>query len=373
MRLGWLRPIFDIPGPYATVVFDATRAHEDAAHEVELRWRSARERLTAVGAPDALLDAMETAALAPTGAVGDHALVLIGAGERVRLARVIPGQPVREIASWSPVPHVFPLVRAYAFAVPFVLVVADRHGADITVIGPRGDRLDEHTVEGKTWPLRKVGVGGWAHLRYQHKVENLWESNAALVAADVDTAVAESAARLVLAAGDVRAVEKLEGELGTTAKERFSALVSGGRAAGVDEDAKGEEIDRVVTQAAVAHVSEITEKYAQETGRGGAATGGLAGVVEALRRAQVETLLLRDDPSSDLTLWTSAGEPSLVAMDRAELDRLGVEDAVEDRADAVLLRALAGTDAGIALVADPTVELPQGVGAVLRYADASTT
>ncbi len=372
MQLSWLRPLFDTPGPYATVYLDATRASEDAAHEIDLRWRAAREKLTADGAPAALLDAMEKAALTPTGASGDHGLALVGAGERLLLARSLPGRPARETASWSPVPHLFPLVRAYAWTVPHVLVLVDRSGADISVYGPHGERLDDHTVEGKTWPLRKVPVGGWAHLRYQHKVENLWESNAETVAADIDRIVADTRAPLVLVGGDMRAMEKLESALGELAKAAYVRLETGGRAAGIDEEALDAAVERAVTERAIAAVTAVTGRFAEEQGRGGAAVDGHAPVVEALRRAQVETLLLQDDPSSTTTLWTSAEDPALVATTAVELTDLGVAAPVQDRADAVLLRALAGTDAGIVLTPQGGPQLTDGVGAVLRYADAST-
>jgi hypothetical protein len=37
------------------------------------------------------------------------------------------------------------------------------------VVGPDRSSPEEHTVEGDTYHARKVGIGGWAHLRYQHR------------------------------------------------------------------------------------------------------------------------------------------------------------------------------------------------------------
>ncbi|HEX8628120.1 MAG TPA: peptide chain release factor 1, partial [Catenuloplanes sp.] len=102
-----------------------------------------------------------------------------------------------------------------------------------------------------------------------------------------------------------------------------------------------------------------------------AASGGLAAVVSALQRAQVDTVLLVDDPSSTDTLWIGPA-PMQVATSADELRAMGVEDPVEVRADAALLRAVAGTDAALVLVGPGEAPLPHGVGAVLRYADAGT-
>lgn len=372
MQLSWLRPVYEHPGPYATVALDTTRSTETATQEVELRWRALREQLTEQKAPDDLLDALEASALAPTGVSGPHGLVLVGAGNSVVLARTVPEPPATEIASWSPVPHLFPLVRGYADAVSHILIVADRQGADVSVHGPRGEQLGEHTVKGDTHHIRKVHAGGWSELRYQHTVENVWAENADKVAREVERLYAEHKPQLVLAAGDVRALQILEGQLGKAVAERFVPLQSGGRAAGTDDDALDEEIERIVAQTSLERASEVAGTFAQELGRSGAAVEGLAEVVDALRRAQVETLLVHDDPSSTAELWTAPDQPAVLAVTAEEVSSLGVEEPIRDRADAVLLRALVGTDAGIVLLADPTVEVRDGVGAVLRYADAST-
>ena len=111
-------------------------------------------------------------------------------------------------------------------------------------------------------------------------------------------------------------------------------------------------------------VREVTARYEQEAGRGGAAVGGLAAVVDVLREGAVEVLLLIDDPSSTDRLW--AGEqPLLLGTTEQEVVALGAAGVVQDRADAVLLRAAIGQAAAVKLVAG--TELPHGVGALLRF------
>ena len=61
MNLDFLRPLFDRPGPWVSVYLDATRASENADHEVSLRWRALREQLEQQGADAGTLDAVQRA------------------------------------------------------------------------------------------------------------------------------------------------------------------------------------------------------------------------------------------------------------------------------------------------------------------------
>ena len=113
------------------------------------------------------------------------------------------------------------------------------------------------------------------------------------------------------------------------------------------------------------------DAFAQERGRDGAAAEGLEPVVAALQRAQVQALLQRDNPASTATLWVGA-EPLQLGTSRADVEALGATDPQEDRADAAIVRALVGTDAELVLVPPGGPDLDGGIGALLRYADAST-
>jgi hypothetical protein len=68
----------------------------------------------------------------------------------------------------------------------------------------------------------------------------------------------------------------------------------------------------------------------------------------------------------------ATGAEVLVQVHR-ELRAMAVQEPQQVRADAALLRALVGTDAALVLVDPGTVELDGGVGALLRYADESTS
>jgi hypothetical protein len=51
---------------------------------------------------------------------------------------------------------------------------------------------------------------------------------------------------------------------------------------------------------------------------------------------------------------------------------MGVSDAQEDRFDAALVRALAGSGAGLLITPNAHQYVPDGIGALLRYDDDST-
>ncbi len=376
IRLDTLSELLTSPGPYATAYLDASRAEELGPQKVELRWRALRESLAEQGADAATLDAMEAAVGGHAEATGAHGQLLVGSGGRVRHDVVLPGPPRREIARWAPLPHLMPMAAQLAPVVPYVLALVDRTGADLTVHGPAGEWSLE--VEGETHQIRKVGVGGWSHLRYQHRAEDLWEANARQVADAVEVAVRATGARVVVLAGDVRAREILRKVLAEPAAELVVELQTGGRADGIDEDKLAGEVAATIARVAADADQAVVDRFVEARGRAVAGVGdvravdGVAATVAALRKAQVDTLLLVDDPSSDATAWVGP-EPGHLALTREELVELGVTAPVEDRLDAALLRAAAGTDAALVTLAPGQVDLREGVGATLRYPTPSTS
>lgn len=111
-------------------------------------------------------------------------------------------------------------------------------------------------------------------------------------------------------------------------------------------------------------MGDVLARFEQEAGRDGAAADGQTAVVEALRGGQVDTLLLQDDHSSTATLWGS-DNPLVLGTTAEEVHALGGTNPTEDRADALLLRALIAQDGGFELVEVDKVS--DGVGALLRF------
>lgn len=370
LGLDFVKGVLDSPGPYATAYLDATRSKELGPQEVRKRWRALRSALATQGADDATLDAMEAATGGHPDASGRHGQLLVGAGGRLLTDTVLPAPPRRETARWAPLPHLMPLVAQLGPVVPHVLVLADRVGADITVHGPDG--RSGTSVDGDDSEVHKVSAGGWAQLRYQHRVENLWEANARLVAEAVETGARRVGAQLIVLAGDVRAREAVRSALGSTYADMVVELHTGGRADGIDTEKLGDEVLAEVARVAAEQDRAVTDRYAEAAGRADAGVGdrlavqGPADTLAALRQAAVETLLVVDDPTSTATAWIGP-EPTHLALTKEELTELGVPDPVEDRLDAALIRAAAGTDATVVTLAPGQLTLPAGLAATLRH------
>jgi Bacterial archaeo-eukaryotic release factor family 2 len=369
--LSTLEPVYGFPGPYATAYFDATRADESGAREIALRWRRLREQLARQGAPDPLLDEMEAVALANDHYPGRHGRIVVGTGKEVIVDEALPHPPQRESAAWAPLPHLLPFVRQHAWTVPHVLAVVDRLGADVTAFGWRSEPQEVREIEGRTLHVHKVKGGGWTHRQYQRRAENLWEQNAREVADAVDELVAEVDARVLAVAGDVRAQEALEARLSARSRAALVLLAHGGRAAGAAGAPLEEELLTQVRLRALDRMSDVVNRFEEQRGRHEAAVEGLPAVVEAVRRAQVDTVLLRDDPSATTRLWVGPA-PLHLGVTAADVQALGVPDPVQDRADAAIVRALAASAAALVPAPAGMAGLPDGIGALLRYADAAT-
>jgi hypothetical protein len=66
-------------------------------------------------------------------------------------------------------------------------------------------------------------------------------------------------------------------------------------------------------------------------------------------------------------------DPLQIALTRDELEAMGVDEGARElRADIALVRAALGQDAGLTFAVDGSVDLVDGVGAILRWTDSST-
>ncbi|XTZ14442.1 Vms1/Ankzf1 family peptidyl-tRNA hydrolase [Micromonospora echinospora] len=370
MNLGFLRPLYDRPGPWTSVYLDASRAGENADHEVGLRWRALREDLAGQGVDPATLDALDQAVRDQPAQPGRYGLALFARAGQVALVEPLPAPPPSDEAHHGPLPHVMPLLAQRGEEVPHVRVLAGRTGGDLDAVTADGAPRQRTVEGGETFPLRKVQAGGWSHRRYQQAAEVSWDRNAGdVAAASVD--LAESiGAEVIVVGGDVRAAQLFVERLPVRWRERTVRTDAGSRHAGADNTALDGVTVRAIAEVADRHTRDIIDRYQAQAGDGSAPTG-LAEVVAALQRGQVDTVLLVNDTSSTDTLWIGPDDPTLVAADEQTLRDLGVSDPQRVRADAALLRAIAGTDAGLVLVGPDDAPLEHGIGAVLRYADAN--
>lgn len=364
MDLGFLTGVFTQPGPYATVYLRTSHATEDQADARALRWRAAREQLAKDGADDATLDAIE--AVLPSELVaGESGRVVCAAGGAVLLDDVLY-DPVEADAHWSPLPDLLPYLTERAGRLPYTSVLVDRTGADIVSASVAGTEA-EAQVDTDEHPLTKVRGGEWANKRYHRRVEGVWDDVAERIAGELTSQVLRSAPEVVVMGGDPRmrglVLDHLDG--------RVSPLVrttdAGSRALGAAGEPLSAELADAVRSTAAERGEEVVSAYVEARGRDGAATTGLAGTLAALRRAQVDTLLIT--PAARDTFAYIGRDPLALGMTADEVRTLGESDVTKAPADAALLRAAAATGARLHVPGPEDLSLDDGAGALLRYTD----
>ncbi|MGR7028132.1 baeRF2 domain-containing protein [Geodermatophilus sp. URMC 62] len=373
MDVSFLAPVFDAAGPYATVCADVTHVTENADTELDLRVRAIGEKLTEQGAPEEVVEAVRGRLLegndgGEAGTVRGRAVVVAADGSVV-LDQQLADVPRQEVAEWSPTPDLLPVLRALPGRVPHVVVLTDRTGADLTLATLPGQAEAEETVKGDTFQIRKFQGGGWAHHRYQHNAENKWVHNADDVAEHITSIVRRVHPRFVLLAGDMRARQILTDRASGLWSDLIVSMDEGGRAAGADREPVERRAAELVAEHEARDEAEAVEKISS-AGAHGLAVTGTAPVVEALRKAQVETLLLADPPDDEKLLVGAS--PLELGVDQGDMDALGVQEVRSVPAEAALVAAAVASTAGVVVV--PRAAMPGDipVAAILRYTDDST-
>ncbi|MEV4537535.1 peptide chain release factor 1 [Asanoa sp. NPDC049518] len=376
MDLSYLRPIYAQPGPWASVYLDASRSDENAEHEVALRWQALADKLAAQGADQPTIDVIgDTLTSYPTQQ-GRYGLAAFARAGRVALVEPMNAPPAVEEATYTELPHAMPLVAFRGEDIPYVRVVADRSGADLEGMAvattPRLREVDREVRGREQYPLHKAHSGGEARVGDRDTVDEIWKRNAGDVAAATAELAEAVGAEVVVVGGDVRTVPMFVEKLPKRWQERVVRTDAGSRAPGADEAALDDVTIQAIADVADRHTQEAIDRFGTQNGEHVAASG-LADVVSALQRRQVETVLLVNDMSSTDTLFIGLDDPSLVAVDADTLRAVGVEDPLRVRADQALLRAITGTDAALVLVGPDEVPLEHGIGAVMRWADQPST
>jgi ribosomal protein L7Ae-like RNA K-turn-binding protein len=373
MDVTFLGSVTDRPGPFATVCADVTHTTENADTELDLRVRALADRLTEQGAPEPVVEAVRGRLLEGNegGEAGTYRgrAVVAGPDGSVLFDAPLAAAPRTETAEWSPMPDLVSVLRALPGRIPHVVVVADRVGADITVATAPGLPAEQMSIEGDTHLMRKVQVGGWAHHRYQHTAENVWIHNMQQVIDEIDTLVEKSNARFVLLAGDIRARQIFTDRATPKIKAVLVDMNEGGRAEGADRSVIDQRVEELIAENDAAGQAQVIEQINAASAHGLAVTG-TALVVEALRKAQVETLVLAEEPDDEqLFVGTS---PLEIGVSTEDMTALGVTDAAQVPAERALLRAAIGSSAQVVVV--PRAAMPGDipVAAVLRYTDDST-
>jgi Bacterial archaeo-eukaryotic release factor family 2 len=360
MRLDFLRPVYEAAGPFASVYVDTSRATEDAAHAVALRWRGAGEELTAAGCDQRTVDALGEVVTDPDRAAPGRAA--FAASGQVVYTEALPRPPVRPMTVWAPLPYILPLLAERDEPVPHVRVLVDREGADITALGAH--RHDDTTVRGQTWPIQKVREGGWSEARYQRSAVETWKHNAKQVARAVEEEAAACGAEMIIIGGDERACEMLIDHLSTAVRDRAVVAAHGGRSPGASDRTWDAEVNSLLHEKLDARRRSQIEAFREGHGKGDA-VAGLGNVAVALRAGQVDTLLFDGAPEGEL--WCGP-EPLQLAASQRELNDLGASEAVRAPAADAVIRAAVTTAAAADFSEPGELSLTDSIGALLRFA-----
>lgn len=357
-----LAEVFSQEGPFLSVYLE-TEPIANAAQVNDQKWQSLRREAEEAGATSEALAAIDGLVTDAHTKGRGLSVVLSASGEVLHHGRQ-PDPPRHELARWSQLPSLIPVIEARQSRPPHLTVVIDRTGADIFVYEALGGREFQLGVEGTDDVIRKVAPGGWSQRRFQQRAEDSWEANAKVVADRVARIVDKVNARLVVVAGDVRAVQLLREAL----PPQVDALVEqidGSRAEDGSDDAISADAATLVATAVAHDSAELIAKFKEELGQADRAANGPEDVVGALSEGRVDVLLIHEDPTDERTAWVGPDGPH-IALELGPLKAMGVDAPTEARLPDALVRAAVGTSSRVRVVPAASV-LKDGVGAILRW------
>ncbi len=334
-------------GRWTTVYLDLSNDRENPEGLQESRRRSIRDHLLESGASEAAALNVDSRLTVPTGLPAPFCRYLLVCDDEVQLDEAIPGRPAGgEIAEVGPVPLIAPLIRSGVEDFAYLVVQVSRVGGDIAVhrTGAFFPELSS-TMQGRTDTLHKVKGGGWAHLNQQEHVEEIWKQTQMELSAEIDRLVLEHRPRLVVVAGDIKARVLLLDALADRSRSIAVEFPKDTRSGGADPSALVEFTERQIQALLERDQHDLIDLLHTRLGQErSAATAGLRPVVEALRQAQADTVLLDLDAIGDAELLALSDQP-WVAVD--ENDVAGAEVVASVPAAEALIRAALLTDATV--------------------------
>ncbi|MGW2568024.1 baeRF2 domain-containing protein [Streptomyces sp. NPDC001537] len=370
MDLAFLHPLYEHPGPWASVYVDTSRHTEDTPHERHLTAVALARDLDRQGADQATCQAVQEALDGLQHSSEPHGRALFAREGEVVLDPPLARPPQRDSAHWAPLPHAAPLLELAGEDPACVVAYIDRKGADFELRTSLGEQ-EAGTVSGRQWPVHRTSTGDWSVRHFQLKVENTWEHNAAEIADALVVCQEETRADLLVLVGEEREKRAVHDRLPRRLQDMVVEAPHGAGSRLLDED---------VEQARTEHVRQRAERElerflaAREPGPEGrsGAVEGVPALVEAAREHRIDELLIRPDgPDAHREVWIGE-DPDQLAVRRTDLKILGEQHSWPARADDALIRSAVTTGAP-ALSLTPAAEasggqIPAGgLGALLRW------
>lgn len=353
---------FDQSGPYLSLYLTVDTDTADAPTTNETRWRNLRREAADAGAPESLLAAVDP--LVSAAHRHGRCLVVVGTEAGIDHVEYLSVPPASDLVRWAALPSLVGLVDWRQSTPAHVIVLADRIGADLVAVDRRqGERHVE--AGGDDHPITKSAPGGWSQQRFQQRAENTWEKNAADVAKELAALAGQVDARVVVAAGDERAMQLLRDHLPDDMREVL-VEVEGSRAVDGGLSAIADDIVRAVDNAVAEDTVAFLRKFKEELGQADRAAQGPSDVLAALAAGQVDVLLVHDDAGDEREAWFG-DEPTQVAVDRPAVEAMGASNPRCGRLVDVAVRAAFATSASVRVV-PASAGGAGGLGALLRWA-----
>jgi len=368
MDLAFLQPLYEHPGPWASVYVDTSQRSESMAHERSLMALDMFRQLAAQDADEPTCRAVYTAIEELRHASEPYGRALFATHGQIVLDPPLSRPPQRTAAWWAPLPHTAPLLEL-ADPEPVCLVAyIDRRGAEFELRGALGSEA-AGAVTGRQWPIHKTATRDWSERHFQLKVENTWEHNAAEVADAITVCQEETRADLIVLVGDDRERRSVHNRLPKRLHDRTAESTHG-----VGSRLLDEEVERIRAGHVRRRAEEDLERFlAARAPDGGGPAGAVEGVpalVAAAREHRIDELLIRlEAPDADREIWIGE-RPDQLAVRRTDLTGPGLDaPPIPARADDALLRCAVATGApAISVSSLSPEEVPVGgLGALLRW------
>lgn len=287
--------------PFDSVLFVYAGLAPLGEQERRLRWRRLAGALEEQGAPDAAVDILAARFAAAQEAPAVLALFAAADGTLVHEGQ-LHGVDMPDRAGFGAPAVVLPLLAWAQNRPPYVLVVSDRAGADLTASAGGEGPVRTWSVAGPDNEIERNAPGGWSQPRYQQRAEDSWVNNAARIAEEVTAAVVAVGAQVMLLSGDVRAVQLLTDQL-PTETGLLVCQISGGRSPDGSQSGRANLVEHALRDAAAAQTRQILDQFREHLDPGGLSVEGSADTVTALAEGRVATLLVSDSPDETRYAW----------------------------------------------------------------------
>jgi hypothetical protein len=317
LRLGRLRldhalralPLGQAPaGPVVTATVSVPDTPVGRSYEWDVAWADAARQASQLGADQATAEALPTGAGQP---VAGGTRVVVAAHGEVLLARWLPAGTGAMSVRVGPLPHLLEVAAAAARRPAYVVLLADREGADILAHAGGDESPAERFLVGRRpgaqsdpHPGRPPGqLHGERHLT-DREPESGGQHNAEFIAGRLSQAAEGVGAHVVLGAGDQHVLDAVAGHL----PESLGPVttIAGDREPDGLDDRLGAAIDAALDEITATAIGGIGDLVASRAaGPGPAAVRGIEAVADQLAEQQVAVLLVAADVAEDADAGSS--------------------------------------------------------------------